>query len=309
MSAEKKAPAYPQWWNFPVATLGGAVAWTVVHPMDMVKVRMQMRMESKLDASLTASFKSIIADRGMLGVYDGLSAGISRQMVYTTTRLGCYDMFRDAIVSLKPGDKKEVTILDRVLAGAVSGGFAAFISCPVDVAMVRMQADASAPVDKRRGYKNAADALMRIYREEGPLTYWRGSNPTVFRAAVVGVTQVGFYDQCKSWLVQSGYFANNSMSTFISASLITGLFYSFVTMPIETIKVRMQNQKPLADGSLRYRSMSQALTSIAKTEGVTSLWKGYVPYYGRCGFYTISCFFVLEQCKQALAWSYSGSKH
>merc|ERR1719354_1133122 len=123
--------------------------------MDMVKVRMQVRMESKLDASLVASFRSIIAERGMLGVYDGLSAGIARQMVYTTCRLGCYDMFRDAIVGMKSGDSKHVTILDRILAGAISGGFAAFISCPVDVAMVRMQADASAPKDKRRGYANA----------------------------------------------------------------------------------------------------------------------------------------------------------
>mmetsp|Transcript_32335 Transcript_32335/g.50572 ORF Transcript_32335/g.50572 Transcript_32335/m.50572 type:complete len:306 (-) Transcript_32335:59-976(-) len=297
--------SYPQWWNFPVATLGGAVAWTVVHPMDMVKVRMQMRMEQKLDAGLMTSLKSIVGERGLLGVYDGLSAGISRQMVYTTARLGCYDMFRDAIVTIRSGNTKEVTILDRVIAGAVSGGFAAFISCPVDVAMVRMQADASAPVDKRRGYKNAYDALTRIYREEGPLTFWRGSNPTVFRASVVGITQVGFYDQCKSWLVQSGYFENSSLRTFISASLITGLFYSFVTMPIETVKVRMQNQKPLADGTLRYRSMTQALRTITATEGLTSLWKGYLPYYGRCGFYTISCFFVLEKCKQTLQWSYS----
>ncbi|KNH06676.1 hypothetical protein XU18_2504 [Perkinsela sp. CCAP 1560/4] len=307
MAAIENKKTYPQWWNFPVATLGGAIAWTVVHPMDMVKVRMQMRMEAKVDAGLMTSFRSIIAERGILGIYDGLSAGISRQMVYTTCRLGCYDMFRDAIVGLRSENNRQVTMMDRVLAGAVSGGFAAFLSCPVDVAMVRMQADASAPIEKRRNYKNAYDALSRIYREEGALTFWRGSNPTVFRASVVGITQVGFYDQCKSWLVQGAGFKSDSLGTFVSASLITGLFYSFVTMPIETVKVRMQNQKPLPNGMLKYRSMSQALSSIAKTEGIASLWKGYLPYYGRCGFYTLSCFFVLEQCKKTLQWSYNSS--
>lgn len=44
--------------------------------------------------------------------------------------------------------------------------------------MVRMQADARLPPAERLGYKHVGDALLRIGREEGLATYWRGATPT-----------------------------------------------------------------------------------------------------------------------------------
>lgn len=44
--------------------------------------------------------------------------------------------------------------------------------------MVRMQADARLPPAERLGYKHVGDALLRIGREEGLTTYWRGATPT-----------------------------------------------------------------------------------------------------------------------------------
>lgn len=35
------------------------------------------------------------------------------------------------------------------------------------------QADGKLPVAERRGYKHVGDALLRVAREEGVLTYWR----------------------------------------------------------------------------------------------------------------------------------------
>ena len=58
-----------------------------------------------------------------------------------------------------------------------------------------MQADGRLPPAEQRGYKHVGDALMRVAREEGVLTYWRGCTPTVVRAIVVSVTQVAGYDQ------------------------------------------------------------------------------------------------------------------
>eukprot|EP00759_Apiculatamorpha_spiralis_P005125 PhF_6_TR13035/c0_g1_i1/m.20692/K15104/SLC25A11, OGC; solute carrier family 25 (mitochondrial oxoglutarate transporter), member 11 len=292
---------YPAWMNFPIGTIGGSVAWCFVHPMDVVKVRMQVHAERKLDTSLSFVIKNITQERGMIALYDGLSAGISRQIVYGTFRLGLYDIVRDAIAK----DTKAPNATERLASGAISGGVAAYLSCPVEIALVRMQADSSAPKDQRRGYKNVADALVRIAKEEGPLTYWRGSTPTVVRAVAVGITQVGFYDQCKAWLVQSGYFANNSNATNTTSSLLTGVFYSFVTMPIETVKIRMQNQKKLPDGTFRYKNLPQAMGDVVKTEGVKSLWRGYFPYYGRCAMHTLVCFSVMEKLKVGLNWAYT----
>jgi hypothetical protein len=51
--------------------------------------------------------------------------------------------------------------------GAVSGGIAAYISCPMEVAVVRMSNDSSLPPSERRNYKGISDTATRIIREEG----------------------------------------------------------------------------------------------------------------------------------------------
>ena len=41
---------------------------------------------------------------------------------------------------------------------------------------------------------------------------------------------------------------------------------------------------------LPYRSAVQTMTSVAKAEGVMSLWRGFPPYYLRCGGHTVAMF-------------------
>jgi solute carrier family 25 oxoglutarate transporter 11 len=99
------------------------------------------------------------------------------------------------------------------------------------VCLVRMQADGRLPADKRRGYKNIFDALRRIAVEEGVATYWRGAGPTVARAMVVSMTQLGTYDQAKSMLIP--VLGDNS-STHIASALTAAVVYSIASLPVRT---------------------------------------------------------------------------
>jgi solute carrier family 25 oxoglutarate transporter 11 len=77
--------------------------------------------------------------------------------------------------------------------------------------------------------------------------------------------------------------------------MTSGLIYSLATMPLEAAKNRMAGQKPLADGSMRYTGTVQALTRVAKEEGAMALYKGYLPYYLRCGGHTVTMFIFVQQ--------------
>jgi len=46
-------------------------------------------------------------------------------------------------------------------------------------------------------YKNVVDALIRIVREEGVFTLWRGAFPTIGRAMALNAAQLSTYDQAK----------------------------------------------------------------------------------------------------------------
>lgn len=52
-------------------------------------------------------------------------------------------------------------------------------------------------LEQRRNYKNVVDAFIRIFREEGMLTLWRGTVATMERAVVVNVSQLATYSQVK----------------------------------------------------------------------------------------------------------------
>eukprot|EP00494_Astrolonche_serrata_P003640 UN03647 len=88
-----------------------------------------------------------------------------------------------------------------------------------------MQADGSAPIEKRRGYKHVVDAIIRTYREEGFLTLYRGVGPTIVRGMVVSMTQLATYDQAKSVLLNLNIIKEEGVRSHLSASLISGSIY------------------------------------------------------------------------------------
>lgn len=67
-----------------------------------------------------------------------------------------------------------------------------------------MTSDGRLPLAERRNYKNVLDALIRMTREEGVLTLWRGAIPTMGRAMVVNAAQLASYSQAKQMLMGTG---------------------------------------------------------------------------------------------------------
>ena len=125
----------------------------------------------------------MVSESGWLSLYDGLSAGIWRQVFYATSRFGLFEVMRDKLHEVRG----TTDFASRVFVGALSGGIAAYISCPAEVAVVRMANDSSLPLEERRNYKGVMDTASRIINEEGISAFWRGSTPFVQRAMMVGV--------------------------------------------------------------------------------------------------------------------------
>jgi solute carrier family 25 oxoglutarate transporter 11 len=298
-TVEKHSKVNPMVLSFGTAGIGGIVGWCVVHPFNTVSVRMSLASSSSAAATTspipfrTYLYRSIKND-GIISLYSGLSAGILRQVFYSTSRFGLFELFRDEVAKYRPID-----FTSRLVTGIVSGGIAAMISCPAEVTLVRISNDITLPVDKRRNYKGVGNAFIRILREEGISAFFRGSGPFVNRAMLVGAVQVGTYDQFRETFRDVFNIKNQFMNVFCS-SMTSGIIYSTVTMPFETAKNRMAFQKPDASGILPYRSAFQTITKIAKEEGITKLWTGFSPYYIRCGGHTIFMFVTIEYLRNLL---------
>lgn len=243
--------------------------------------------------SFFAFSSKIVREKGFKSLYNGLSAGITRQIFYASSRFGLFEVFRDELTKYRPTD-----MWSRLAAGCVSGAIAALISCPAEVSLVRISNDNTLPLDQRRNYKGVLDASRRIMTEEGPKAFFNGSGPFVNRAILVGAVQVGTYDQLKDSFKSVG--VTGQFSNVFCASMSAGFLYACVTMPFETAKNRMAFQKAGIDGKLLYRNTVQTITTVAKADGVVALWNGFLPYYLRCGGHTVSMFVVVEYLRQAI---------
>lgn len=226
-----------------------------------------------------------------MSLYDGLGAGIWRQVFYATTRFGLFETLRDKLHEIRG----TTDFASRVGVGAVSGGIAAYISCPAEVAVVRMSNDVTLPPNERRNYKGVADTAQRIIKEEGVSAFWRGSTPFVQRAMMVGVFQVATLDQFKELYVEKLNQKKNSIPNVFCAAMTSGLLYSLATMPLEAAKNRMASQKVDPEtGKYPYKSTLQTIRKVGTQEGYLALYNGFLPYYARCGGHTVSMFIIVQ---------------
>ena len=53
--------------------------------------------------------------------------------------------------------------------------------------------------------------------------------------------------------------------------MISGVLTSFVSLPFDNAKVKLQKMKPLPDGSLPYKNIVDAMAKTVKNEGFTHL--------------------------------------
>ncbi|KAI9843661.1 MAG: putative mitochondrial 2-oxoglutarate/malate carrier protein [Thelocarpon superellum] len=262
--------------------LAGMTATTVIQPIDMVKVRLQLAGEGARSGprpSALSVTRKIIASGKVMDLYTGLSAGLLRQAVYTTARLGFFDSFMTALGTRATAQGRSVGFADRAAAGLTAGGLAALVGNPADLALIRMQSDGLKPAAQRAHYRSVIDALARIARSEGVLALWAGAFPTVVRAMALNFGQLAFFSEAKQQLRARTEWSGRAQT--LAASGIAGFFASFFSLPFDFVKTRLQRQTRAPDGSLPYKSMMDCFRKVAKDEGLLRFYRGFSTYYVR----------------------------
>lgn len=294
--AVTKKPA--AWKGFVRGSLAAMNGGAVSHPLDLLKVRLQIQGEGAAGAGgqtlgMAGMTGHIVKTEGVTGLYKGLTATLLRQFFYSGVRFGVYEMVKDALHS----GKGSTPLWVSASAGIVGGACGAIAGQPAELSLVRMQADSKLPPAERRNYKNVLDALRRVVNEEGAGTLYRGCIPTVTRACIVTTCQLGAYDQCKDLLKSTGFLKEGPTLHF-SASFLAGFIASVASNPVDVIKTRIMNQKPDAEGNLPYRGQMHAFQRTVAEEGALALYKGFVPTFTRQAPYVIAMFMTAEQLKK-----------
>ncbi|KAL8896779.1 MAG: hypothetical protein Q9207_007535 [Kuettlingeria erythrocarpa] len=262
--------------------LAGMTATTVIQPIDMIKVRLQLAGEGAKTGARPSALsvtRDILAQGKVGDLYTGLSAGLLRQAVYTTARLGFFDTFMDKFKARAEAKGSQIGFAERAGAGLTAGGLAAMVGNPADLALIRMQSDGLKPMAQRSNYNSVIDALTRIAKTEGVTALWAGAYPTVVRAMALNLGQLAFFSEAKTQLKAKTQIGPRAQT--LMASAIAGFFASFFSLPFDFVKTRLQKQQMAPDGSLPYRGMADCFRKVAKDEGLLRFYRGFGTYYVR----------------------------
>ncbi|KAI1848891.1 hypothetical protein JX265_001221 [Neoarthrinium moseri] len=275
--------------------ISGMIATTVIQPVDMIKVRLQLAGEGVATGPKPSAFgvaSDIIRQGKVLDLYTGLSAGLLRQCVYTTARLGFFDTFMKNLAQRAKDNGTTVGFAERAGSGLAAGGIAAFIGNPADLALIRMQSDGLKPLAERKNYKSVIDALASITRSEGVTALWSGATPTVVRAMALNLGQLAFFSEAKAQLKTRTEWSARSQT--LTASAIAGFFASFLSLPFDFVKTRLQKQQRGPDGKLPYKSMADCFRKVAREEGLLRFYRGFGTYYVRIAPHAMVTLIVVD---------------
>lgn len=278
---------------FLTGSMAGCTATCCIQPIDMVKVRIQLGAEGGGATSPITVAQNILRNEGFGAFYQGLSAALTRQAIYTGARLGMYDYFTGMA---KDANGKLATWKAAVCAVS-AGGLGAIIANPADLALVRMQADSILPPAQQRGYSGIADALASIVRTEGAAGLMGGVLPTMYRAMAQNFGMLAFNSKAKELLTHMNVGSENVI-VFGSAS-IAGFAASVFALPFDFIKTQIQKMAPDPHtGEMPYKGPLDCAAKQFKAGGVLRFYAGFPVFYFRIAPHAMLTLIMQDKIKK-----------
>ncbi|KAM3868633.1 dicarboxylate carrier UCP2-like [Diretmus argenteus] len=269
----------------------------VTFPLDTAKVRLQIQGESRAVRGtdvvkyrgVFGTITTMVRTEGARSLYNGLVAGLQRQMSFASVRIGLYDSMKQFYT--RGSDNAGIVV--RLMAGSTTGAMAVAFAQPTDVVKVRFQAQVPL-ADGGRRYNSTIDAYRSIARDEGLRGLWRGCMPNITRNAIVNCSELVTYDIIKELILKYDLMTDNLPCHF-TAAFGAGFCTTVVASPVDVVKTRFMNS-----GKGQYSSAIHCTATMLSNEGPTAFYKGFMPSFLRLGSWNIVMFVSYEQIKRAM---------
>ncbi|KAK9350510.1 mitochondrial carrier domain-containing protein [Lipomyces doorenjongii] len=274
------------------------------HPLDTIKVRMQLSTRTAADgvkrSGFFATFINIVEKESVFGLYKGLGAVITGIVPKMAIRFSSFEFFKSALVNKTTNQTSPAGIFFAGLAAGTTE--ALLVVNPTDLIKIRLQAqshsiDESIQVAK---YRNAAQAAFTIVREEGLSALYQGVTLTALRQATNQAVNFTAYTEIKAHL-KTLQPQHEELPSYqhMTIGLISGALGPLSNAPIDTIKTRMQKEIAIAGESSLAR-VSRIARNLTQREGFFALYKGITPRVMRVAPGQAVTFAVYEQVSKYL---------
>lgn len=283
----------------------GMMEALVCHPLDTIKVRMQLSRRGRTPGSKRRGFiatgRDIVKKETAFGLYKGLGAVMTGIVPKMAIRFTSYEWYKQALADADGHITGRATFVAGLGAGITE---AVAVVTPMEVIKIRMQAQyhsLSDPLDIPK-YRSAPHALLTVIKDEGIGAIYRGVSLTAARQGTNQAANFTAYTQLKEALqnLQPQYAEKNLpayQTTVIG--LISGACGPFTNAPIDTIKTRLQ-KTPAEPGQNAIQRITLICKDMFRQEGPKAFYKGITPRVMRVAPGQAVTFTVYEWIKKRI---------
>jgi solute carrier family 25 carnitine/acylcarnitine transporter 20/29 len=274
--------------DFLAGGFGGICLVFTGHPLDTIKVRLQTSSKYK---GFIDCFTQTVRTEGFFGLYKGMLAPlIGVTPMYSICFLG-YGVGKS--LQRKTPDQ-ELTLFQIGLAGGLSGIFTTAIMAPGERVKCLLQTQDP----KNPKYKGPGDVLVKVYREGGIASIYKGTAATLLRDVPGSFAYFAGYEWIKQSLTPAGQDPKNlDPLKVLFAGGMAGIFNWLVAIPADVLKSRLQ----IAPEGTYPKGIRSVFAELMKNEGPLALYKGIVPVMVRAFPANAACFLGVEVAYKALA--------
>lgn len=276
----------------------------VCHPLDTIKVRMQLSRRARQPGAPKRGFiktgAEIVRRETPLGLYKGLGAVLTGIVPKMAIRFTSFEAYKQMLANPGTG---AISGSSTFLAGLAAGVTEAVaVVTPMEVIKIRLQAQHHSmadPLDVPK-YRNAAHALYTVVKEEGAGALYRGVSLTALRQGSNQAVNFTAYTYFKEALLrrQPDNAALPSWQTTL-IGLVSGAMGPLSNAPIDTIKTRLQ-KTPAEPGVSALKRITLIAGDMFKQEGFHAFYKGITPRVMRVAPGQAVTFTVYEYLKDKL---------
>jgi len=201
------------------AEICGSFIWV---PQDVIKQRLQVQRtvsQKRLQSACSFStivksessemrptsggslqmLKKILSEEGFRGLFKGYWVSLATYAPFVAIYFTVYEQLKLCARDFqKLASLEDLTLSSQIVGGALAGGIAAAITCPMDVIKTRLQVESSSAssVSNQR-YRNALDVIRRILKEEGIAAFGKGMTARILWIAPSTAITMASYEQLK----------------------------------------------------------------------------------------------------------------
>ncbi|CAI5741874.1 unnamed protein product [Peronospora destructor] len=282
----------------------GIIGRILCHPLDTVKARLQADTFTGQTIASQLNLRAFRV-RHLQGLYRGIGVSILGSAPATCLYMTSYEMSKDVLMGVERF--RENPSLLYLGAGLAAEAASCVLWVPIDVIKERMQVQvqpkgASKTVQKIY-YRNTLDAVQIIARTEHFGGLYKGYFATLLSFGPFSALYFMFYEKAKMFAQKRFDVEDLPAHYTLASATVAGATASFLTNPLDLIKLRLQVQPAYATEATpaAYHGIIDGLTQVIRTEGVLALYKGAgarVAFHAPSTAITMSLF---ESCRQVFA--------